>query len=114
MQTEVPSLPVVHLNVHENVDRKQNRNTNNTKESKNYSLCRNTCSSANKKCLHPLLGGSYKNTMRIYSTVPSTIPANKNTLAQRVVSAKMLRIKQLQNQLADAHYHLNVNICNNK
>jgi len=26
------------------------------------------------------------------------------------MSAKMLRFKQLQNQLADAHYHLNVNI----
>ncbi|KAK2587479.1 hypothetical protein KPH14_003183 [Odynerus spinipes] len=107
MQTEVPTLPVMHLNVHESVDRKQNCNTNNSKESKNYSLCRSTCPSSNKKCLHPLIGGSYKNSMRIYSTTASTIPANKNTLAQRVVSAKMLRIKQLQNQLADAHYHLN-------
>lgn len=49
--------------------------------------------------------------MRVCPTTISTKPANKNTLAQRVVSAKMLRIKQLQNQLADAHYHLNVNIC---
>lgn len=33
---------------------------------------------------------------------------NKSILKQRVMSAKMLRFKQLQNQLADAHYHLNV------
>ncbi|KAG5332126.1 LCA5 protein, partial [Acromyrmex heyeri] len=32
---------------------------------------------------------------------------NKSILGQRVMSAKMLRFKQLQNQLADAHYHLN-------
>ena len=38
--------------------------------------------------------------------------SNKNILGQRVMSAKMLRFKQLQNQLADAHYHLNVNIEN--
>ncbi|XP_046820726.1 putative leucine-rich repeat-containing protein DDB_G0290503 isoform X1 [Vespa crabro] len=113
MQTEVPTLPVVHLNVHENVDRKQNSNTNNIEEKKSYSLCRSTCPSSNKKCLHPLLGmlyierESYKNTMRVCSTTISAKPANKNNLTQRVVSAKMLRIKQLQNQLADAHYHLN-------
>ncbi|XP_043491345.1 GATA zinc finger domain-containing protein 14-like [Polistes fuscatus] len=104
MQTEVPTLPELHLNIHENVDRKQN----NIEESKSYSLCRSTCPSSNKKCLHPLLGESYKNSMRVCSN--STVlakSANKNTLAQRVVSAKMLRIKQLQNQLADAHYHLN-------
>lgn len=35
--------------------------------------------------------------------------SNKSILGQRVMSAKMLRFKQLQNQLADAHYHLNVN-----
>ncbi|KAI4494386.1 hypothetical protein M0802_008878 [Mischocyttarus mexicanus] len=104
MQTEVPTLPVLHLNVHENVDRKQN----NIEESKSYSLCRSTCPSSNKKCLHPLLGESYKNSMRVCSnSTVLTKSANKNTLAQRVVSAKMLRIKQLQNQLADAHYHLN-------
>lgn len=34
--------------------------------------------------------------------------SNKSILGQRVMSAKMLRFKQLQNQLADAHYHLNV------
>nr|KAF7429445.1 hypothetical protein H0235_005843 [Vespula pensylvanica] len=107
MQTEVPTLPVVHLNVHENVDRKQNSITNNIEENKSYSLCRSTCPSSNKKCLHPLLGESYKTSMRVCSTTISAKPANKNTLAQRVVSAKMLRIKQLQNQLADAHYHLN-------
>jgi len=38
--------------------------------------------------------------------------SNKNILGQRVMSAKMLRFKQLQNQLADAHYHLNVSIEN--
>jgi len=34
--------------------------------------------------------------------------SNKSILGQRLMSAKMLRFKQLQNQLADAHYHLNV------
>lgn len=36
--------------------------------------------------------------------------SNKSILGQRVMSAKMLRFKQLQNQLADAHYHLNVSV----
>lgn len=33
---------------------------------------------------------------------------NKSSIEQKVLSAKMLRIKELQNQLADAHYQLNV------
>lgn len=32
----------------------------------------------------------------------------KNFLGQRIISAKVLRVKELQNQLTDAHYHLNV------
>lgn len=35
---------------------------------------------------------------------------DKSVLGQRVMSAKMLRFKQLQNQLADAHYHLNASL----
>ncbi|KAK0179806.1 hypothetical protein PV327_005523 [Microctonus hyperodae] len=31
----------------------------------------------------------------------------KNFLGQRIISAKVLRVKELQNQLTDAHYHLN-------
>ncbi|XP_014233170.1 kinesin-like protein KIF15 [Trichogramma pretiosum] len=33
--------------------------------------------------------------------------ASSSVIGRRVCSAKMLRIKHLQNQLADAHYHLN-------
>lgn len=32
----------------------------------------------------------------------------KNPIGQRIISAKVLRVKELQNQLTDAHYHLNV------
>lgn len=38
------------------------------------------------------------------------IGAGDKHITRRILSAKDHRLKQLQNQLADAHFHLNVNI----
>lgn len=106
---------------------------NSTLESKKPSPCKNTLFTSNKKCLKPLLGlykklveyshyfimlynaylcigGPYKSSIKQQSLSDEPKSSNKSFFGQRVMSAKILRFKQLQNQLADAHYHLNVGI----
>ncbi|XP_053979689.1 interaptin [Hylaeus volcanicus] len=108
MQTEVPTLPIVHLNDQTNLNRKQNsnlrRSTVQTKASTQHKNI--ACISSNKKNLHPLLGQLYQSSIR-QKPLSEHSKLNKNSIKQRVLSAKMLRIKELQNQLADAHYQLN-------
>ena len=53
-------------------------------------------------------GSPYGNIAKCYLQSDPSKQSSKSAVGQRVVSAKMLRIKELQNQLADAHYHLNV------
>ncbi|XP_015606142.1 lebercilin [Cephus cinctus] len=109
MQTEVPTLPVVCLDGLKRSARKQNNGTRSSSVAvKNHSPCKSAAYLvSNRKQLHPLLGGPYKNTVRIYSLSEPLKTGSKSAIGQRVMSAKMLRVKQLQNQLADAHYHLN-------
>ncbi|XP_018350169.1 PREDICTED: intracellular protein transport protein USO1 [Trachymyrmex septentrionalis] len=108
MQTETSILPVVQLNVHRTITRKAKPSKNSaTLESKKLSPCRNTLFPSSKKCLNPLLGAPYRDTMKQQSLSDESKSGNKSIFGQRVMSAKMLRFKQLQNQLADAHYHLN-------
>ncbi|XP_032689648.1 myosin-11 isoform X2 [Odontomachus brunneus] len=108
MQTEASTLPVVQLNAHKKSDRISKCNSkNSTLESKKLSSCGNTLFTSNKKCLKPLLGGPYKSSIKQQSLSDESKSSNKSFLGQRVMSAKILRFKQLQNQLADAHYHLN-------
>lgn len=57
-----------------------------------------------------LLGEPYKSSTKQQMPSSESKSSTKSALGQRVMSAKMLRFKQLQNQLADAHYHLNVRI----
>ncbi|XP_011685716.1 PREDICTED: lebercilin isoform X1 [Wasmannia auropunctata] len=106
MQTEASILPVVQLNVHRTVARKANPSKDATLESKKLSSCRNALL-PNKKCLNPLPGAPYRGGMKPQSLSDEPKSGNKSMLGQRVMSAKMLRFKQMQNQLADAHYHLN-------
>jgi len=54
------------------------------------------------------IGAPYRGSIKQQSLSDEPKSSNKSVLGQRVMSAKMLRFKQLQNQLADAHYHLNV------
>ncbi|XP_018360567.1 PREDICTED: intracellular protein transport protein USO1 [Trachymyrmex cornetzi] len=108
MQTETSILPVVQLNVHRTITRKAKPSKDSaTLESKKLSPCRNTLFPSSKKCLNPLLGAPYRDTMKQQSLSEEPKSSNKSILGQRVMSAKILRFKQLQNQLADAHYHLN-------
>ncbi|XP_024868905.1 lebercilin-like protein [Temnothorax curvispinosus] len=108
MQTEASILPVVQLNVHRTITRKTKPcSKDSALESKKLSPCRNTLLLSSKKCLNPLPGAPYRNSMKQQSLSDEPKSSNKSTLGQRVMSAKMLRFKQLQNQLADAHYHLN-------
>ncbi|XP_011637778.1 lebercilin-like protein isoform X2 [Pogonomyrmex barbatus] len=108
MQTEASILPVVQLNVHRTVNRKLKPcSKDSTLESKKLSPCRNTLLLSNKRCLNPLLGAPYRDSIKQQSLSDEPKSSNKSILGQRVMSAKMLRFKQLQNQLADAHYHLN-------
>ncbi|XP_068967350.1 putative leucine-rich repeat-containing protein DDB_G0290503 isoform X2 [Bombus flavifrons] len=65
-----------------------------------------------KKNLHPLLVRPYQSNVRQCPLEQSK--PNKSSIEQRVLSAKMLRIKELQNQLADAHYRLNELATENK
>ncbi|XP_015431282.1 PREDICTED: lebercilin-like protein [Dufourea novaeangliae] len=108
MQTEVPTLPVVQLNVNTNFNRTQNSNLKKLTEEAKPSLSHKniTCFSFNKKNLHPLIGQPYQNSVRQKAS-SEHLNLNKNGIKQRVQSAKMLRVKELQNQLADAHYQLN-------
>ena len=56
--------------------------------------------------MHPLLGRPYQSSVR--QQPPSEhLKLKRNSIEQRVLSARMLRVKELQNQLADAHYQLN-------
>ncbi|XP_018305120.1 lebercilin [Mycetomoellerius zeteki] len=109
MQTEASILPVVQLNVHRTITRKEKPCSKDsaTLESKKLSPFRNTLFPLSKKCLNPLLGAPYRGTMKQQSLSDEPKSGNKSIFGQRVMSAKMLRFKQLQNQLADAHYHLN-------
>ncbi|GAB1866144.1 Trafficking protein particle complex subunit 3 [Camponotus japonicus] len=106
MQTEASILPVVQLNVHRTINRKPD-SKNSTLESKKLSLYKKTLLPSNNKCLNPLLGAPYRGSIKQQSLSDEPKSSNKSVLGQRVMSAKMLRFKQLQNQLADAHYHLN-------
>lgn len=107
MQTEVPTLPIVHFNVHKNLNRKQNSNLGRSSvETKINSPLKNIAYfSSKKKNLHPLFGRPYQNNVQHCPSSESKL--NKDSIEQKVLSAKMLRIKELQNQLADAHYRLN-------
>ncbi|XP_050445178.1 centrosomal protein of 128 kDa isoform X2 [Cataglyphis hispanica] len=108
MQTETTILPVVQLNVHRTVNRNPKLDSkNSTLESKKLSSCKKTLFQSNKKCLNPLLGAPYRGSIKQQSLSDEPKSGDKSVLGQRVMSAKMLRFKQLQNQLADAHYHLN-------
>ncbi|OAD61337.1 Lebercilin-like protein [Eufriesea mexicana] len=108
MQTEVPTLPVVHFNAYKNLNRKQNSNLGRPSvETKVNSSDKNVAYfSSKKKNLHPLLGQPYQSNVQHHSSLEQS-KLKKNSIEQGVVSAKMLRIKELQNQLADAHYQLN-------
>lgn len=48
------------------------------------------------------------NKRKRYTPDMSTSSKGDKYVTQRVLSAKTHRVKQLQNQLADAHYHLQV------
>ncbi|CAK9817047.1 Lebercilin-like protein [Anthophora plagiata] len=118
MQTEVPTLPMVHFNTHKNLNRKQNSNIGRplveAKASSASSSHKNiTCLSSKKKNLHPLLGQPYQSYVR-HCPPPEQSKYNKNSMEQKVLSAKIIRIKELQNQLADAHYQLNEIASENK
>lgn len=54
-----------------------------------------------------LMNGSIVSRKRMMGRAPGLIPAN-NEFRQRVASAKVLRMKQLQNQLTDARHHIAV------
>ncbi|XP_072753298.1 uncharacterized protein [Anoplolepis gracilipes] len=108
MQTETSILPVVQLSVHKTVNRNPKPDSkSSTLESKKLFPSKKTLFSSNKKCLNPLLGAPYRGSIKQQSLLDEPKSSDKSVLGQRVMSAKMLRFKQLQNQLADAHYHLN-------
>ena len=108
MQTEVPTLPVVHFNGHKNSDRRQNSKVTRSAAEGKFNLPHKNivCLQSNRKNLHPLLGRPYQSSVR--QQPPSEhSKLKRNSVEQRVLSARMLRVKELQNQLADAHYQLN-------
>ncbi|XP_046629756.1 lebercilin-like isoform X1 [Neodiprion virginianus] len=110
MQTEVPALPVVCSDECKQLTRKIGDEPSITAASiKSQSACKSAAILlAKRKQLHPLLGGPYyKNSARVFTLTEPTKSLARNPVGQRVLSAKMLRVKQLQNQLTDAHYHLN-------
>ncbi|KAF7997283.1 hypothetical protein HCN44_005560 [Aphidius gifuensis] len=109
MQTDVTKLPVV------NCDSKKNNKNREIFETpieiSNHTKCKGTLLlQSNQKKLNPLLaGGPYKTSMKSANHLigDSKKSTTKNPVGQRIISAKSLRVKELQNQLADAHYHLN-------
>uniref|UniRef100_A0A0C9RS51 LCA5L protein n=1 Tax=Fopius arisanus TaxID=64838 RepID=A0A0C9RS51_9HYME len=108
MQTEVPVLPIVNSNGHKSSTRKTNGEAVSSIESKNHTQCKSAqFLISNRKHLNPILGAPYKNSMRLHCVSEPTRRPLKNPVGQRIISAKTLRVKELQNQLTDAHYHLN-------
>ncbi|KAK0086618.1 hypothetical protein PV325_002861 [Microctonus aethiopoides] len=116
MQTEVPPLPIVYSEGDKHLTRKvQKKNIIGVSptESKNHTAqCNHTTPFFvfNRKQLNPILGGPYRDSMRLHCQSEPARGNNatcKNFLGQRIISAKVLRVKELQNQLTDAHYHLN-------
>ncbi|XP_015112470.1 myosin-J heavy chain [Diachasma alloeum] len=108
MQTEVPVLPIVDSNGHKRCTRKTNGEAGSSIESKNHTQCKSAqFLISNRKHLNPILGAPYKNSMRLHCVSEPTRRPLKNPVGQRIISAKTLRVKELQNQLTDAHYHLN-------
>ncbi|XP_034948933.1 lebercilin [Chelonus insularis] len=110
MQNEVPPLPIVRSDGHKRSSRtltKEFRSDSLT-EKINHSQCKSIrFLQSNRKQLKPI-GGPYKNNLRAHGVPESTRMSNKNSgIGQRIISAKTLRVKELQNQLTDAHYHLN-------
>ncbi|XP_076398263.1 uncharacterized protein LOC100881552 isoform X2 [Megachile rotundata] len=86
--------------------RKQNSNLGKSVEAKCSLPHKHITCLSSKKNLHPLLGQPYQ--VHVHQQPSSEhLKLHKNSIEQRVLSAKMLRIKELQNQLADAHYQLN-------
>ncbi|XP_076281707.1 uncharacterized protein LOC143209652 isoform X1 [Lasioglossum baleicum] len=108
MQTEVPTLPVVQLTVNANFDRNQNSNLKKSTTDVKPTLINKSIaySLPCKKSLHPSIGQPYQSSVRQKTSTDRT-KVNKNSIKQIVLSARMLRVKELQNQLADAHYQLN-------
>ncbi|XP_008212504.1 intracellular protein transport protein USO1 isoform X1 [Nasonia vitripennis] len=100
------------------VAKKCDKNSNNLKTRLNTQDCRNNpIQKSNRSTLlllssrkqqYPLIAGTspYKNSAR-FNPPDTAKSTSKSVIGQRVCSAKMIRIKQLQNQLADAHFHLN-------
>ncbi|XP_076381732.1 uncharacterized protein LOC117220300 isoform X1 [Megalopta genalis] len=107
MQTEVPTLPVVQLNTNANLHRSQNSNLKKSATDVKATSTHKSIVyiSSNKKSLHPLLAQPYQSSIR--QKTSDHLKVNKNGIKQIVLSARMLRVKELQNQLADAHYQLN-------
>lgn len=56
-----------------------------------------------------MMNGSITNRRRFIGRTAGMITAN-NEVRQRVASAKVLRLKQLQNQLTDARHHIAVSV----
>ncbi|XP_078040291.1 uncharacterized protein LOC144471770 isoform X2 [Augochlora pura] len=108
MQTEVPTLPVVQLHTNVNLNRNQNSNLKKTPTDVKPTSTHKSIPyiSSNKKSLHPLLAQPHQSNIR-QKTSSDLLKVNKNGIKQIILSARMLRVKELQNQLADAHYQLN-------
>lgn len=71
----------------------------------NSSSLKFPCALHKRKILHPLLSST---TMLSMANNNSNNRNADKFITKRVLSAKEHRVKQLQNQLADAHFHLSV------
>ncbi|XP_058809274.1 paramyosin isoform X2 [Phymastichus coffea] len=115
MQSDVPPLPIACLTANLRLPRTSNRQAKQTavRGSKSTSTFRNKKyslkphSQTNKSGAAVGATSPYKNNARLNPSDTANKPQDRSAISQRVSSAKMLRIKQLQNQLADAHFHLN-------
>ncbi|XP_066582842.1 putative leucine-rich repeat-containing protein DDB_G0290503 isoform X2 [Prorops nasuta] len=111
MQTGLPTLPALHSNLPKPINRFSATATAVVRRVESRTTVLLNPVSSKKTSLHPLIGGANrKNNARLNSNTTeskSRMCNGKSLISQRVSSAKMYRVKQLQNQLADAHYHLN-------
>ncbi|XP_011493835.1 PREDICTED: uncharacterized protein LOC105359057 [Ceratosolen solmsi marchali] len=114
MQSDVPPLPISCLTTNIRVYRNSNLTPELTAQESTlnpfYKSRQSALLASNKKKLCPIIAESspspYKNSAHFNPPDIAKSP-RKSVIRQRISSAKMLRIKQLQNQLADAHFHLN-------
>ncbi|XP_076661842.1 uncharacterized protein LOC143365498 isoform X2 [Halictus rubicundus] len=102
MQTEVPTLPVVQLNVNANFDRNQNSNLKKSTDVKTTLTHKSIAYSSPSKSLHPLIGQPYQSSIRQKTSLDhSKELANENRLLKSLQKRQDSALKRYEGTNAE-------------